>query len=207
MGSVNDIYLLRVAGTLSGQVILHTLHFKSAVVGTDQTIQQDLIDSWQATSQTPWRDIYGTQYLLDTVSAQRVCGSLPLPAATIETVNLTGGRVSGITGEIAAPWFAGLVRERTGLAGKSYAGRFFTSGMFEGDFSGENIVNPYLGLVQTYATSLASFLVNGADVDWDLFVYSKKLAGIPGTQCQNAGAGVTSTSVSTRLTTMKSRRL
>jgi hypothetical protein len=205
MGSINDIYLLQVRGTLLGQQYIHTLHFKSAVVGTDAAIQQDLIDSWQAAAQTAWRAAHPAWYTLSDITAQRVCGSLPLPAETAEVVALAGNRAGG-SGDGLAPWLSGLCRERTGFAGRRYAGRFFMSGLQEGDIDGDNLQAGYVTVMTAYCTALAPFLVGGADADWDLFVRSRVLAAQPGVACQDTGAGVTSVTPSAILTTQKSRR-
>ncbi len=206
MAGINDTFLLQVKNTLSGQAYIHTLHFKTALVGADAGIQQNLIDAWQAAAQTQWLAAHPPAVSLGEITAQRVCGALPLPAATIEAVNLAGTRSTTNMGELAAPWLAALFRERTGLAGRNYAGRGFLAGLGEADFSGNSLVSAYTTVAQAYLTALAPFLEGGANVDWDLFVYSRKLAALPGAQCQTSGAPVTSLSLSNQLTTMRSRR-
>lgn len=206
MGSVNDIYELRIRGSQQGQEIINTLHFKSAVVGTDASIQQDLIDTWQAAAQTQWLAMMWAPYVLGDVSAQRVCGSLPLPAASSEIVNTAGSRGAVAAGGASPPWMAALIRERTGFAGRSYAGRTFVPIQAEVDCDGVSLHAVYVPLITAYVTALAPLLSGGADADWDLFVRSRKLAEQPGVACQDTGAVVTSMSVSPYLTTMRSRR-
>lgn len=206
MGAVNDIYELRIVGVRGGQEIQNTLHFQSFTVGTDASQQQDLIDSWQASSQASYLALMHSDYTLSYLQAARVCGSTPLPAPNQEAVNLTGTRGAIGAGDALPPWAAALVREKTAFRGREYAGRFFLNVSSDLDVSGTSLMAAYLTLVGNYITSLGSYLVGGADADWDLFVRSRKLAAQPGVQCQNTGAGVLSLSASPYLTTMRSRR-
>jgi len=100
-----------------------------------------------------------------------------------------------------------MVRERTGLAGRRYAGRFYISGITEGDLDVDTVNTTYMGLVTAYCTALSSFLAGGSNQDWDLFVWSKAYQlENPGAPCQSTGARVTSVAGSAIVTTQKSRR-
>lgn len=206
MGAPNDIYLLQVRGTKGAQDIVHTLHFLGDLTNDDPTLQQALINAWQASSQAAWLGIAYGDYTLSDITCQRVCGSTPLPSPTVETVNLTGTRGALTAANSAAPWLAMLSREATGFAGKSYRGRFFTPLPADTDCDFQTLTGTVTTLLQAYLTSLGSYLVGGANADWHLFVYSRKLASVPGVQCQNTGALVTSLSYSPYLTSMRSRR-
>lgn len=206
MGAVNDIYLLQLRGAKGGQDIVNTLHFKSNLVGGDSGIQQALIDAWQTSSQQAWREIFFEDYQFVDITAQRICGTLPLAAMTVEGMNLAGTRGSLATAGVAPPWEAVLMREVTGFAGRSYAGRTFIPLPADSEAIGVAVQGNTLNAVNAYRTSLASYLAGGVNLDWDLFVRSKKLSAVPGVACQNTGAVVTSMNVSPYLTTMRSRR-
>lgn len=203
----NTIQMLTVHGTLLGQDYLHTLHFKqlATAFATEQAASQALIDAWQSAAQVAWLAAHANNYSLTAVGARRVCGSTPLPAELVETVNSAGTRSPGAQAA-AAPWFSCLTSEYSLVAGRNYRGRYFLAGLFKDDISGDQVQSGYLTLANAYATALGPFLSGGANASWKLFVFSRKLASQPGMQCQNAGAEVASLVVRSQLTTQRSRR-
>lgn len=208
--AVNDVYMLSINGSYQGQEYIHTLHFRQEVpIGSPEL--QVLIDSWQAEAQAEWLAIHPSgagNYVLNTITASKVCGSLPLPAPVEEAVGAAGTRL--VAAQLLAPWLTLVVNERTAFAGRSYRGRFFLSGAGEDDVAGPSFVTVaglYYDIVDDYVTALeGAYLPGGSDANWALFVYSPTLADDPGIQCQNAGADVTSLSASTVLGTLRSRR-
>lgn len=205
MVALNDTAELAVIGSRLGQQVIVTHHFRHITGPGPQTLQ-NLIDSWQAVAQVPWLAYQRPDYTLVKLRARHVCGSLPLDATTEETVNLAG--TSNVSANPLAPWLAVVVRARTAAAGRSRRGRFFVPLTAEEDVAGEAIVAGTQTLIQAYVTALQNAFigVGATNTDWALVVHSRKLAGIPGTQCQNSSTIVTSLALQTALTSQRSRR-
>jgi len=207
--AVNDTFFFSAQGTLQGQIYIHTLNFRELVGPVGANPAQHLIDKWQSTCQTPWLGAHGAGYTLTRVTAQKICGTPPLPARVEEGVGAVGTRTSSFLVEPLAPWLAVCINESTGLAGKSRHGRFFMSGGGESDISGETLSpagSQWLSTIQAYCTALKTQFIDGPPTDWQLVVHSRKLAAQPGTQCQVSSEPVVSLGINARLTTQRSRR-
>lgn len=208
--AINDTYFFTAQGTLGGRSYIHTLHFRELVGPISGNPAADLINTWQAACQSAWLGAHPVTYQLVRLTAQRICGSPPLPARVEEGVGLPGLRVAGGTGALLPPWLAVAVNEATGLAGKSRHGRFFLSGGGESDIDGETLVvgaSLWINLIQTYVSALSTrFVQQAVPLNWDLVVHSKKLAEVPGTQCNQSSEPVTSLGIVARLTSQRSRR-
>lgn len=205
MVATNDTAELALVGSKLGQTVIVTHHFRMTEVGTGRTLQ-DLIDKWQAAAQTQWLAALRGDYTLDKIRARHVCGSLPLDATTEEAVGSAG--TAAVGGDQVAPWISALVRARTALAGRERRGRFFIPLSDEADFSKDDLQSSAITRLQAYVTALqGAFLPGGTQVGfWQMAVHSRKLASIPGTQCQNSSTVVTSLALQTKLTTQRSRR-
>jgi hypothetical protein len=208
--AINDTYFFTCQGTLSGRNYVHTLHFREGATVPLGNPAQDLINTWQTSCQTPWLAIHPAAYTLVRLTAQKVCGALPLPSRVEEGVGAVGTRVTGSSSGVLAPWLCIAVNEATGLAGKSRHGRFFVSGGYEDDIVGETLATgagSWLATTQLYLTALTTAFVAPADpFKFTLVVHSRTLADVPGTQCQNSSEPVTSLGAVARLTTQRSRR-
>ena len=208
--ALNDTHFFTAQGTLRGQAYVHTLHFREGVSSLGTNAQQQLIDRWQSTCQAPWLAAHGNDYLLVRLTAQKICGSPPLPARTEEGVGLTGTRAPGTAGDPLAPWLAVTVNESTALAGRSRHGRFFISGGYEGDVVQETIATTagtWGALITSYVNALSTAFITGTPpLDWVQVVHSRKLASVPGTQCDASSTPVTGLGIVLRLTTQRSRR-
>lgn len=101
-----------------------------------------------------------------------------------------------------------IVRESTASAGRSYRGRFFFPLSAESDISIDALTAAPQAAIQAYVTTLANAYVGAGATDphWAMVVHSKKLASVPGTQCQVSSTLVTSLSLQTAITTQRSRR-
>lgn len=205
MVSTNDTAELALVGTRGGQTVICTHHFRMTEVGTGRTLQ-DLIDKWQAAAQAAWLAILTSDYTLQKVRARHVCGSVPLDATVEETVNAAGSR--GAATAATPPWFALVIRERTASAGRERRGRFYVPVCDEADFAGDTIQAGILANYTAYAAALTgAFLPGGSQIGtWQMVVHSRKLAAVPGTQCQASSTVVTSLPVQAVLTTQRSRR-
>lgn len=207
--AINDTYFFTAQGTLGGRNYIHTLHFRELVGPISGNPAQDLINTWQAACQTTWMGAHPAAYTLVRLTAQRICGSVPLPSRVEEGVGSAGTRA--ITGEALPPWLSIAVNESTGLAGKRWHGRFFLSGGMEGDVVGETLLTGagiWLTTVNAYITALSTRFVNQAvPLNWELVVHSRKQADeTPGAQCTQTSTPVTAIGVVARLTTQRSRR-
>lgn len=207
--ALNDTYFFTVQGTLGGRNYVHTLHFREILAAVGVNPSQDLIDTWQSACQAAWLAAHPNGYLLVRLTAQRICGTPPLPSRVEEGVGLTGTRSSGTLGEPLAPWLAIAVNEATGLAGRSRHGRFFMSGGGESDVTGETLTTggtSWLGYIQAYVNALTTEFIAGPPTAWQLVVHSPKLAKVPGTQCNVSSEPVTALGIVSRLTSQRSRR-
>jgi hypothetical protein len=207
--AINDTYFFTVQGTLQGRNIVHTQHFRELAGPIVGNPAADLINAWQAACQTAWLAAHPTNYSLVRITAQRICGSLPLPSRVEEGVGTPGTRV--LSGDALPPWLAICVNESTGLAGKRWHGRFFMSGGSEGDVAGETFTpggTAWLGTVTAYVTALGTRFVNQAvPVNWELVLHSRaEAAQFPAKQCTETSTPVTGLGVVSRLTSQRSRR-
>lgn len=202
--AVNETYKLSVVGSYRGQDIVHTLHFREVVFPGPGTFEQRIIDQWQANCRTSWVAQYGTGYIMSKLRAEKVCGTLPLPVAVEET-DTTPGTRGGVGDQ--PPWLACRIKENGVSAGRSRQGRFFVMVSFESDQDAGVIGAGTITLFQNYVNTLSRWLALGADAaEARLVVHSRKLAAVPGAQCQDSSTLVGSYTVGTFLTTMRSRR-
>jgi len=206
--AINDTYFLTVQGTLQGRNYVHTLHFREQTLQVGNSPSQALIDAWQSACQSAWLGIHTNQYSMNRITAQKICGSLPLPSRVEEGASVTGTRSA--TGDQLPVWLSVCVNEATGLAGRSRHGRFFISGGYETDVNQETLVpgaGSWINAINAYVAALATFsITGGAALDWRLVVHSRKLAEQPGTQCNVSSEPVTALGVVGRLTSQRSRR-
>lgn len=206
MVATNDTVELALVGTKAGQTILVTHHFRITQNPVSSAGLQDLIDTWQAACQSAWLALNTTTYTFQSIRARHVCGSVPLEATAEETVNSAGTFIG--SGDLLPPWFALIARERTASAGRSRRGRFFLPLSQEGDVLGDGLASGAETKFQAYLTALGgAFLAGGsAESKYRLVVHSRKLASVPGTQCQNSSTLVTQLVLRPVLTTQRSRR-
>lgn len=188
------------------QTYIHTLHFRSIATPAGGSVEAVLIDRWQAAARTAWLAAHTSSYNMVAIVARQVCGSTPLRAPAFESDTSAGSRAAP-AGDQLAHWLSCVVTEYTDLAGRSRRGRFFLSNLFEADVQGNQILSGYTTLVSAYNTALlGAFGPSGTDLDFRLVVHSRKLASVPGTQCQDSSRIVTSLTTRTGLTTQRSRR-
>jgi len=218
--AVNDIWQLSVIGTVSSQQHIHTLHFREAV---PPLLGTDLISSWLAAAGTQYRACFAIgQNPVQLIRAQKVCGSVPLPAPSenVPAVGSQAGTRPTSSSEALPSFIASLVSEKSAYAGRRYQGRFFLGGLLEIDTNENNMGAPYLALVQAYCDALRTGYITPGAPAWRMFAFSRLLAhgdpnhtkgGLPDpitpVSCELAGADVINLIVSNRPTTMRSRKL
>lgn len=205
--AINDTAQLAVKGTVGGQDHVHTLHFRAIDAIANE---QGLIDAWQANARTAYRNIFkNTDTPVDIITASHVCGAIPLRALAQE-VEVAPNRVGGEGNDTSQPlptFNAGVVSVRTAFSGKSRRGRFYIGGLSEANTDG-NTLGALQARIQAYVTALlAAFTGAGSMGGWQLVVHSRKLAAVPGTQCQDSSALVTAMIVRAEVGTMRSRKL
>lgn len=204
--AINDTVQLAVKGTWMNNDHIHTLHFRFL----DPTANEaDLINAWEAGAKTQYLAIFPTgHHVVKIVQAAQVCGSLPLRAAVEEAFASGAGTGTRATAtEHLASWLASLTRERTASAGRSHQGRFFLGGLTEADVISEDLQAAYITPTTAYLTALlAVFGPSGTNNLYRLVVHSRKLAAVPGSQCQNTSTVVTNLQLHTKLTSQRSRR-
>lgn len=206
---VNDTVELAVKGTVFGQQHIHTLHFRCI---EPLASQDDLLDEYVLSCLGPYRGIFtAASNPAEILSVRHVCGGIPLEA-TVERVPaaVVGTRV--VSGDAAPSFIAQLVNERTNLAGKTRQGRFFIGGMMEADMAGNNIAsgaNTHFTVVTTYLDALRAAYITPATPPngFKLVVHSRKLASVPGTECQASSTYVADFRRSMIITTQRSRKV
>jgi hypothetical protein len=207
--ALNDTYFFTCQGTLSGRNYVHTLHFRELAGPITGNPAQDLINTWQTACQTQWIAAHPPAYTLVRLTAQRICGTLPLPSRVEEGVGAVG--VRPIATDLLPPWLAICVNESTGLAGKRWHGRFFISGGAEADIVGETLntaANTWLATTTAYVAALSTRFVNQAvPLNWELVTHSRmEQKEHPSFQCTQTSTPVTGLGIVTRLTSQRSRR-
>ncbi len=204
--ATNDVTQLVVQGSVLGQQHIHTLNFRHATAGATE---QGLIDSWQGNCLGLYRALFSTaDSPVQILRAIQVCGTPPMRATVEETSpagSILGTRTTST--EPMPPWLASVVSVRSAFAGRSYRGRFFVGGIYEGDQSGGNLVAGYLTLLENYVFELTdSYGPAGASPDFKLVVWSPKLKSVAGATCLSSSSQVVGFLVRSVLGSMKSRR-
>jgi hypothetical protein len=225
--ATNDVWMLTVKGTVAETTHIHTLHFLE-VAGP--LLGQDLLDSYTGAPLTAYRSCFAIYHApVEQITAQKVCGSLPLPSPDLYApapAAQVGTRGTGASeGEPA--FLAALVTEKGMSAGRRYSGRFFLGGLYESDVQGNYITDAYKAVVQGYLNALAAaYIPPGGGLAWRLFCYSELLgegdpnhtkrnpAGgarladpVAAVPCQQAGSPTRALILSGRPTTMRSRKV
>lgn len=204
--AVNDTSQLAIKGTVGGQDHVHTLHFRAVDALANE---QGLIDAWQANARAAYRAIFkNTDTPVDVITAAHVCGAVPLRALAQE-VEVAPNRAGSEGNDSSQPlptFNAAVVSVRTAYSGKSRRGRFYIGGLSEANTDG-NVLGSLQARIQAYVTALmANFSGANAAGGWSLVVHSRKLAAVPGTQCQDSSALVTAMIVRNEVGTMRSRK-
>jgi len=203
--AVNDTWQLNVIGVSGGTQHIHTLHFRE--LGGDFT-GEDLIGSWRTAAETAYRAHFASyDAVIGKITAQKVCGSVPLPAAS-EYIALpgAGNGTKAVGGDNQMPSFcAALVTERGTLQGRSRSGRFFLGGLFEADVDGNALTAGEVTRIQAYCTALKTAFIDPTLPDWRLVTHSRKLADT-GISCELSSTPVGQLLISSRPTTMRSRK-
>lgn len=206
--AVNDIWRLSIKGTVHGQDHVVTCHFRNVSdVGTDAAVGQAIIDAWQADARAQYRACFRNEDTpVDLITAQKVCGSVPLPAAIQETEvapNRVGSAGSASDLVSAPASTARIITLRTAIAGRRYRGRQYLGGVVDGNTDTPHLLNSgHVATLQAYGDAL----VAAGGVTYNLFVFSRVLAALGG-QCQDFGADVTQAVARNYLGTMRSRML
>ena len=206
MGSTNDTYELIVQGIVADTQHIHTLHFRQV---TPALKAEDLVTSYMSVANATYRGIFSSgdrPWMI--VKAHPVCGTPPLEAGyevATSAPNDAGTRTG--TFDSAASFVAGLVTLKTGLAGRTRQGRFFLGGLHDADYARNDVGAGYVTMLNAYCNALkAAYVTPGTSAAWRLVIHSRKLAAVPGTQCQDSSAPVTTLTVSPYVTTMRSRK-
>lgn len=204
--ALNETYILVVRGTVLGTMHIHTLHFRE---GASALGEAGLLTAWQAAPMTAYRGcFYANSFPTQSLKVQKICGTVPLPAA-VEVIPTTPNQAGSRTtaGDGMPSYVAACVSEKTALAGRTRQGRFFLGGLFELDNAYNGLAAGYITVVQAYIDALKAAFVTPAGPDFRLVVHSRTLASNPALQCQESSTPVTNLVLNTAPTTMRSRKL
>lgn len=204
---LGDVLQLTAVGSGQGQAILHTLHFRNILDPADSLgNEQNLIDSWQTGGQPTFLATMPSWYTLQARRAAHVFNGV-LRATVEEGSSGTGGGFNAGGSESLAPWLSAMIRERSALKGKRYAGRFYLPAGFEICIAGTAITDLLLGYLQSYCNAMMTvYGPNGTNPNWRLVTFSRTRSLEPGATTDNTTAQVISLSPSAVLTTTRSRR-
>lgn len=206
----NDTIQLAVQGTVGSQRHVHTLHFRLV---QPTLIEDALAADYRDNVLTAYRAIFSsTDTPAELIVARQVCGTVPLRAPAEVTPASAAGTRNTAGMDRLPSYVAAVVSERTASAGRSRRGRFFIGGLveFDADFNtlrtGGADVNAGNAII-AYVAALARYLSGGAQqANYRLVVHSRKLASVPGTQCQDSSTFTTGYIVRTALGSMRSRK-
>jgi hypothetical protein len=206
--AVNETFELAVQGTVVGQRHIHTLHFRSLSLEADEA---NLAADWQTNLRTSFRAcFFAADKPVELLKVRKVCGTLPLPSV-YELVEAGATQAGTRTaGSVQSPaLIAALVKEKGVFAGRKRSGRFFMSGSNIGDINLHDFQPAYIAIIQSYATALAArYISSGSASPWRLVTHSRALAAEqPPLDCEDSSTLVQALIVSTRVTTMRSRKL
>lgn len=122
--AVNDIYSVQVLGTLHGQRVQCTLHYRESVtgVGGGSTALASLAD---ASPGNEFRIQLSNEYRYDGCLVQKIW-PLPVLESVLDATAAGNGSIvqNSLPSEVAA-----VITKRTGLAGRKYRGRAYVPGI------------------------------------------------------------------------------
>jgi hypothetical protein len=211
--AANDTVQLSIKGTVSGQMHVHTLHFRLMNAGINEQL---LAEDWNTNLGAIYRDIFvAVDNPLQLVTGAHVCGSVPLRASAEVTPGASvGTRPNGGNFQKQPSWLASQWSVRTALSGRSRRGRNYFGGIHEGDTIGNDLVvngtnqdTVFEKLTAYRAALLGRYGDAGAQaLAARLVVHSAKLAAVAGTQCQDSSTLVNGIIIRTPVASMKSRK-
>lgn len=169
--AVPNTALVCINGTLFGQEIQNTLYFEKA----GGYIMADLLDlaavvrSWYFTNVMP---ILSNDYVFREITAQDISAEAGEIAFNTAGTGTAGGNTApSLPGSVAI-----AVSFRTGLAGRSYRGRNYLSGLVEAGVTGNTLADVTRTAITTAYAELLDVL---SDTDFVWGVVSRVTAGLP----------------------------
>lgn len=201
--AINDTLQLAISGTLQGQLVVCTHHYRAETADNDES---ELLTNWRAECQASWLNLVHLTYTLTKIVARQVCGSTPL-RTPVEYSYSSPQPVGTVAGADAAPnQCAGVVSLKTPLAGKSYRGRFYLPAVPPSYSAHGQVFAAYVTAANAYmanAIQLGGGVPNG---NFRLVVHSPTRAQ-PGVQCQDCSTPVNAYILRDPLGTQRRRRV
>lgn len=154
--ALGDIYSVVVRGTLQGQTILNTLHYRESVTaGTGgQAALATIADS---TLGQAWRNGLSQDFTYNDVTVQHIW---PLPV-TYPTVNGTDTGVGAVASASSPSEVAAVITKRTAFAGPFYRGRAFISGIALSGITGASLNATGITQLTNHVTAMGTVLTSG----------------------------------------------
>jgi hypothetical protein len=185
--AANDIYELSSRQLLFSQQFINTIHIREVSASLTDTTRQSTLAIFADAFKDMLKTLQFNGLTYQTWRATQVQGSTV--TYSVANCRKTGGRIyegshtgtltgAQVNGNVVATYAAGVINERTGLAGRSRRGRIHIGGLTTND------VLPNLGLgsgpQSQYATAITTFRagygpVSGA-ADWEIVVWSRRIA-------------------------------
>ena len=178
--AIGDIVRVKWRYLVNGQSVINTFGFKD--LDAAHTFTQLAADLWSAANGLPL--LIGSSRNSVVTQDLTVQDIVPGTAATLVYTAAsppTGGDTLAAGGELLPPQSAMVVTLRTALAGRSYRGRFFLSGMgvlrqVGGTWTSAHVT----GLSGVMASFFARYReTGGVYAHWGLVVISEQLNGVP----------------------------
>lgn len=191
--ALNDNYRLALVGTgPGGQDMVVVQHYQCTAVGdttSEQEVMEDLMNAWQATTQTAFLDIASSEYVLDRLVVQ----TKTVPPQGLERVVSEQGNYAG---DPLPPQIAPMVVWKTPFLGRRYRGNNHLPVPTDAAENKGVWLLSYVSLVNTYISAALELTGGEFNATFRLVVYSNILS---------AGNLVTSGFLVPNARTMKSR--
>lgn len=175
--AVNDLYEVRIIGSMEGQETDNVLHFKC--VGTTDDVELRLIVVLLSCFVTHLLPALTASWSLTAIKWKKVA-----PDLGIEHVYTTGlPGVGGGSAEALPSFVSAVISKRTPTGGRSHRGRMYIAGIPEDQTinSGIDPAGDLWAALAAFITCLATNFFHpdpaGGSNIWDLVVYSRKLGG------------------------------
>jgi len=177
--AVNDLYVLKVVGSLFGQTTINRFYYIETRehVGPPSA-ETTLEDRFHTIVMPAWRPCVSSDWKHSSTSVQRV-----KPAPLLEATVITHGQPADQgtrSPDALPPQAAAVIKWHTGFAGRANRGRSYLAGIAEADHTGGIISSAVvLAALNVLKDSLLAQLGLILFGEWDPVVRSLRLNGAP----------------------------
>lgn len=154
--AVNDVYQVTMRGSLHGQLILNTFHYRVTAVGAGDATTA-LLTAFKAGPWTQIKAALADEFSFDGNMAQRI---RPLPPL-VGVDDFTAVGAGNVPGGSLPTSMAVVISKKTALAGRKYRGRVYLAGVSTAHESDSTLNVGGVGLFLNVANAMDNSLVEG----------------------------------------------